>query len=767
MRIGIQQLKARRQLGATIAASGLVALVCALLSVSSISLLPPKLEARRLQVSAAATHILIDTPRSTITDRTAYPQHFDSLTKRAELLGRIMAAPPVLDRIARRAGVPADELGSIVRTTANVPVTIKEPGSEQRSSEILESKLPYRLEIQARPTAPVIDVYTQAPSTDEAERLAAAAIGGLRSYLDGLAASQDFDLRGQVRLAQLGPARGGVVASAATVQIAVITFALAFVLAFLALQLLGRFVATADRIGAPAEQDPESRGTAAAPLRRRPAIGSVAHSMMRLRPPPEEPRGRASGADGHAAHADDWPRTTRVLPWMLAGFIAILWLVPFNSIELSASLPIDLKFDRLVLPFIIATWVLALAIGGRAAPRLRWTWIHAAVGAFMVCAFLSVILNAGDLSNTLELEPSIKRLPLLLSYLSLFVMIASVIRKTEVPAFLIYILILAVICALGIVWEYRFEYNLFYSWADKILPGIFQVGVAEAGAVDGLGRRLVRGPAALGLEAVAMLSMALPIALVGLLQSPRWRTRVLYALAASVIVAATFATYRKSAMLAPLSVVLTLAYFRRQELLKLAPLALVLVVVVHILSPGAIGSTTSQLDSERLGAATVSDRAIDYDAIRPDLWTNLALGRGWGSYDHTSYRILDSEILHRTVEMGILGLVAFLMMMISVLLAARGTIRSRHPRWSPPALIGAASAMAFLTVSTLFDAMSFPHAPYIFLCMAGLVAVIVARADDTRATGPMTHGHPSGDRLLRRRPVAGAVRVKPPAREGR
>ena len=74
-----------------------------------------------------------------------------------------------------------------------------------------------------------------------------------------------------------------------------------------------------------------------------------------------------------------------------------------------------------------------------------------------------------------------------------------------------------------------------------------------------------------------MLSMALPIALVGLC-NPSWRGRILYGLAACALLAATFATFRKSALLAPVAVILTLAYFRRQELLKLAPLGLVLVV---------------------------------------------------------------------------------------------------------------------------------------------------------------------------------------------
>ena len=106
-----------------------------------------------------------------------------------------------------------------------------------------------------------------------------------------------------------------------------------------------------------------------------------------------------------------------------------------------------------------------------------------------------------------------------------------------------------------------------------------------------------------------------------------------------------------------------------------------LVVVIHVLSPGALGSTTSQLDANRLGVATVSDRAVDYDAVRPELWTHFVLGRGWGSYNHVDYRILDSEILQRVIEMGVLGLISYLLDgRLRDLLRARDHQRRATPR---------------------------------------------------------------------------------------
>ena len=64
-------------------------------------------------------------------------------------------------------------------------------------------------------------------------------------------------------------------------------------------------------------------------------------------------------------------------------------------------------------------------------------------------------------------------------------------------------------------------------------------------------------------------------------------------------------------------------------------------------------------------------RTANYDAIRPDLWTHLLFGRGYGTYEPPTDRIVDSEILLRLVETGVLGLLAFLLIPLSVILVAR------------------------------------------------------------------------------------------------
>jgi hypothetical protein len=667
---------------AVVGACALVAAVCAIWSVNSISLSPPGIEPRAVDVAAAATRVLVDRPSPLISNALATEYDYETIQKRAVLVANLASSEPALEFIARRAGLDRSDIVAVTPVTSGVQTVFTEPDSERRAEQIAGAGKPYRLEVRAGQTLPTIDIYTQATNAAEAERLADAVVPGVRDYLQDLARRQGADPENQVELLQLGPARGAIVSSGAKIQIAGLTFLYVFAV-----------------------------------------CGALAFAIARLRrrgEPPAEPEPR-SHRDG------DWPHTTRVLPWLIAVLMAVVFLVPFNDIMLDVALPIDLYLDRLVLPIIIGVWALALAAGGPQAPRVRLTWMHVAIGVVVAVAGLSVVVGALDINRSQEWEVSIKKLALLASYVSLFVIVASSIRRSEVRPFMTYTLVLAGLCALGVIVEYRFAYNVFYKLSDAVLPGIFHIGDVDSVGVDEIGRRDVRGPAQASLEAVAMMAMALPIAIARVLQSPHARQRLRYAIGIAIVMAGIVATFRKSAFLAPISVCLTLAYFRRRELLKLAPLGVVLVIIIQVLSPGALSGVAGQLDAGRLGVNTVSDRTADYDAIRPDVWAHLFIGRGYGSYEPSSYRILDMELLRQLIEVGVIGLLAYAGMAMTVVAVARKPIRERHPEDAAVGLAAAAAAVCFLVVSTLFDVMSFPHVPYIFLWMAALLAVVTTQ----------------------------------------
>jgi hypothetical protein len=723
----------------------LIALVCALASISRISGFPPKLERRDFQRAGVVSHVLVDLQRSGITDRHAEWSYFDRINTRADVAAHLMATGPVLARIARRAHIPVEQIAADAPVTVEVAGPLTEPGSEMRAREILLSRRPYRLEIQSTPSSPIIDIYAEAQSLEEAMRLDDAAVAGARDYFAAVAAREgplqrtpDLDPTNPVRLRLLGQPRGAVLTGGTSVKVAGLAFLLAFSLAYAALRLL-----VVRRFGRRPEPDEEPALETAGPApvvpagalwmasaRRATLLGAVpvldpGGAIVLGEAPPAAQRRRARlGGDGA------WPHTTRVLPWMLAAFMAMLWLVPFDSLQLDIPSPIDLKLDRIVLPFIIGTWVLVMALGGRGAPRLRGTKIHAAVAFFVTIAFLSVILDASALSQTLELDTSLKKLPLLLSYSSIFVVMASVIRRDEVAAFVKYTLVLAVICALGMVYEDHTFHNVFFDWSEKVLPNVFKVMVSSSGW-DTEGRRMVHGPTAHPLVAASMLSLAFPIAVLGVVDARRASRRFLYGLAGGILLLGVLNTQRKTGLIAPVASIATLACFRRRELLRLAPLAVVGLVALVIVAPGSVDPVVEQFRPSHLGGAnTVSDRASDYDAIRPDVWTHVALGRGYGSYQPVGHRILDSEFLVRLVEMGVLGLAALFLLGAAVVAAARRTIHSRHPTLASPALVGASAGVVFLVLALLFDSLAYPQLPYIFLSVAALTAVIVKSPDD-------------------------------------
>jgi hypothetical protein len=223
-----------------VAISALLAIVVAVSSIDTVSLFPPGLKSRDLEIAAASTHVLIDSPRSKVVDLRAGTYDFQSLTMRADLLGNVMASAPVREYIGRRAGVSPDRIQAAAPITADVPRALTEPGSEKRSSDILRSTDQYRLDIQANPTVPILDVYAQAPTKEQAERLANAAVDGLRDYLVDIAGRQGIKDDQQVRLEQLGRARGGVINHGVGLQIALLAFIVVFVLSLCAVLFLSR-----------------------------------------------------------------------------------------------------------------------------------------------------------------------------------------------------------------------------------------------------------------------------------------------------------------------------------------------------------------------------------------------------------------------------------------------------------------------------------------------------------------------------------------------
>jgi hypothetical protein len=220
-------------------ASVLVALFAAVWSVGQVGLFPPSVKPRTLEMAAASTSVLVDTPKSEVLDLSVNTYDFRGFTNRALLVGNIMASPPVRVYIARRAHVPADRLQVASPVTPDFPRPLASDGAKH-SSDILKSPDQYRLSIQSNPTVPVVDIYAEAPSAQLAQQLANGAVDGMKDYLRDVGAAQAIPADERVQLQQLGRAKGGVLDPGVSLKVALLSFLLVFAAASAATLFLAR-----------------------------------------------------------------------------------------------------------------------------------------------------------------------------------------------------------------------------------------------------------------------------------------------------------------------------------------------------------------------------------------------------------------------------------------------------------------------------------------------------------------------------------------------
>jgi hypothetical protein len=206
-----------------------------------VTIFPPSLAQRDLEMGTANTRVLVDTSRSLVLDIRYGSGDFDSLTARAVLLGNLMASAPVRQYIARRAHVPADAIKATTPLTPDFPRPLASEGDSKHQTDLFKSTNQYRLNIQANPTVPVIDVTAQAPSAAAAAELANAAVTGLRDYLVAQVGKiQGLSADNQPRLTQLGRAHGTAINKGVRLQALMLSFGFVFALCCAVSLFVGR-----------------------------------------------------------------------------------------------------------------------------------------------------------------------------------------------------------------------------------------------------------------------------------------------------------------------------------------------------------------------------------------------------------------------------------------------------------------------------------------------------------------------------------------------
>jgi hypothetical protein len=173
-------------------------------------------------------HVLIDTPDSQMIDLREDTYAMAGLVNRAVLLGNVIASTDVEARIAAEAHIPAQLLriqAPLTPQAASPPVNSQ---TARHISDIIKSTDQYRIEIDANPTVPMLDIYAQTPTAQSAAALANSAVDQLQAYLARVATIQRTPTKDKIRLVQMGPAVGAVINGGIQIQVALMVFVLTF-----------------------------------------------------------------------------------------------------------------------------------------------------------------------------------------------------------------------------------------------------------------------------------------------------------------------------------------------------------------------------------------------------------------------------------------------------------------------------------------------------------------------------------------------------------
>jgi capsular polysaccharide biosynthesis protein len=204
----------------------LVAVVAAFAAVKSaydVSLAPPGLESKAIQVGAATTELLVDSNQSPLA---ALNDQYVPLTERAAIYARFMSSPPVQKAIAEEVDLPAGVIATQSPDTVNPAASEAQgasgadPGAVQAPE--LGTGAPYQLTFL--PRANIVSVYAQAPTPRQAERVANGAVHAFQKWIRDVQDEQNITAGARIELRQLGGARGGMITSGPDRKMAVLVF---------------------------------------------------------------------------------------------------------------------------------------------------------------------------------------------------------------------------------------------------------------------------------------------------------------------------------------------------------------------------------------------------------------------------------------------------------------------------------------------------------------------------------------------------------------
>ena len=157
-------------------------------------------------------------------------------------------------------------------------------------------------------------------------------------------------------------------------------------------------------------------------------------------------------------------------------------------------------------------------------------------------------------------------------------------------------------------------------------------------------------------------------------------------------------------------------------------------VIVFLLVPGMIGTIIGMFSGQDSSVASRTDgyaTALAYIEVSP------LFGRGFGTF-LPSYRILDNQYLGSAIELGLVGILAFLaLLVVAMIVAFRGRRYHRNPVMTEMGTALAASLLGGAMLTAFFDCFAFPQGSGMLFLVIGMCGsyLNLARNQDLDISG--------------------------------
>ena len=423
--------------------------------------------------------------------------------------------------------------------------------------------------------------------------------------------------------------------------------------------------------------------------------------------------------------------STYRLEWrlLLAGLVLVILFIPIRRYTFPGNLPFALEPYRILVALLLTGWLASSLIDRRV--RLRRTFLDPTIALILFAVLASLLVNV-ERATSLQAEV-LKALTFFASFVLLFYLVASVVRKVDDIDVLVKILLVggAVVAMLSVV-EYWTGVNVHDSVLTRMPFLEYNVPV---GLERGAGVRRAFGSAEHPIALGAALTMLIPLALyIAKTSGRRYWWAVLL-----ILVLGTLTAVSRTSVLMLVAAAIVVVVLRAREAARLVPLAVVMIVLAQVAVPGSVGTlkyfffpeeglVQEQRSSE--GSCLSQGRVADIGPSLDEYSREPLLGYGFGTRvtvgSEANACLLDNQWLGSLLETGTVGALAFLWLFVRYVRRLGRVARADASPLGWLAVALAASVTSFAIGMFVFDAFSFIQVTFLLFILLGLGTAVVA-----------------------------------------